>query len=808
MPYYSPMRNQMSGTQIIDRNSQKRGNSKYTREKNKMFGCVCFALCLLVFTVSSSFSQKVTGTVRDPQNAPIVGATVTLTQEGTTISETVSDESGNYLLDANRSSNLVLTARFAGFAVFSLSLPTGFTEPVSITLQPESPRGNVTVSITRTDSRLSETPASVVVLDRRTLNSTAAQTVDDSLRQIAGFTLFRRSSSKTSNPTTQGANLRGVSGSGASRAAVLFDGLSLNDAFGGWTYWSRVPLVAVEQAELLRGGASSLYGSSGLSGAVNLVPIRSDDGEPVFNVRTSAGMQNTFDAGLFTAYTKNGWGFDLAAETFQTGGHIPTGFDERGLADTNANSRHSNEIFTLSKAFGKEISPPGRGDAENFNSGRIFFRGNLFTERRDNGTSLTNNRTYFRQAAAGADYSNGKFGDFQLRAFLETQVYDQTFSAVSADRNTENLSRLQRVPSQSRGANLLWTRPFGDHSIAASFETREVRGFSDETGYFGGVPTSLSGSGGSERTYSVLVQDSWHVSEKLNFSFGGRFDYWSNLDARSTTRTLATNLVNVLNFADRSQNAFSPRVGALYQLTQNVSVYGAFSRSFRAPTLNELYRGFRVGNVVTRANNNLSAEHANTLEGGVNFTGWKRRLNLRGNVFVTEVSDPVVSITLAATPTLITRQRQNVGATRTLGVELDAEFSIRTDLKLSASYLLADSRVTKFPTNPILIGKFLPQIAKHQLNFQINYRPHSRFSLGIQTRLSDAQFEDDLNKLRLRPYFTMDATAAFRAYKNLEIFTAGENIFNSRYDIGLTPNRTVAGPTFVRFGLRFGLGMR
>lgn len=769
-----------------------------------------YAFAFLIF-VSFAHAQTITGTVYDIQNRPIADAVVTLQSRGTISVRAITDQGGEFSVSHGNSTGMSLVVEAKSFAVFTRKLSNDGVRDFSVILQPANVSADVTISITRTETRLNETPASVVVLTRENLDSTAAQTIDDSLRQIAGFTLFRRSSSKTSNPTTQGANLRGVSGSGASRAAVLFDGLSLNDAFGGWTYWSRVPQIAVEQAEVLRGGASSLYGTGGLSGAVNLVPLKNSAEAPILNIRTSAGSQNTVDGSFFAALSRNSWSIDLAGETFQTGGYAPTAEIERGLADTSANSSHNNGIFTIERKFGLKSSPPFKGgeaaaSADGVATGRMFFRGNLFAERRDNGTSLTKNRTYFRQAAAGGDYSNSKLGDFQIRVFLETQGYDQTFSAVAADRNTETLSRLQRVPSQARGANLFWTRPIKTHSIAASFETREVRGFSDEVGYFNGRATARSGSGGTERTYSFLVQDSWSVTKKLNLNFSGRFDGWRNIDARSTTLTLATNAVGVLNFADRAQAAFSPRIGALYQLTPNVAFYGAFSRSFRAPTLNELYRGFRVGNVVTQANANLTAERANTFEGGVSFT--RKRLNIRGNVFVTQVSDPVVGITLSTTPTLITRQRQNVGQTRTRGIELDAEYALSGDLKLSASYLLADSRVTKFPPNPMLVGRFLPQIAKQQLNMQITYRSQSRFSFGVQTRISDAQFEDDLNTLRLRPFFTIDATAAFRVNNKFQIFAAAENLFNARYDIGLTPNRTVAAPVFLRLGLRFDLGKR
>ncbi|MBK9155433.1 MAG: TonB-dependent receptor [Chloracidobacterium sp.] len=748
-----------------------------------------------------------TGVVVDGNGSTVPNAAVTVREESTVISSTTTDAEGRFAIEDLRPGQ-TLSVTAPGFAEYILVVPTPIPQTINIFLEPTGVAADVTVSITRSETRLSETPASVVVLTREDLESTAAQTVDDSLRQIAGFTLFRRSSSRTTNPTAQGANLRGISGSGASRAAVLFDGLSLNDAFGGWTYWSRVPLIAVEQAEVLRGGASSLYGSGGLSGAVNLAPPRSDGDEPIFNFRASAGTQDTYDGSLYSAVGRGGWGFDLATETFQTGGYIPVVEEQRGLADTRANSRHNNLFFSIERSFGRrEKKPPAYAGGSDLLD-RVFARGNLFDERRDNGTSLTYNRTYFRQAAGGADLSNKSIGEFRLRTFFESQVYDQTFAAVSVDRNSETLSRLQRVPSQAAGTNLFWTRPIESHTFAASFEVREVRGFSDEVGYFGGQPASISGSGGSERTFAFFVQDSWAASEKLNLSVGFRVDSWKNFDAHTSTRPLATNISSETRFPDRNETALSPRIAAIYQITPNASIYGSYSRSFRAPTLNELYRGFRVGNVITQANENLLAEAADTFEGGLTVAAFDRRLNVRGNVFFTIVEDPVVSVTLTTTPTLITRRRQNVGKTRTRGIELDAELAIRNDLRLSASYLYADARFIDFPADPDLVGNFLPQVPQQQATFQLAYRPASRFSFGIQARASDAQWEDDLNSLKLRPYFTMDAFAAYRVHKTLELFIAAENVFNSRYDIGLTPIRTVASPAFARIGLRLELGKR
>lgn len=757
-----------------------------------------FHLLLIFLFAVPIFAQNITGIVTDANNAAIQNATVSLSDRN----KTTTDADGKFLLNANGETNLILKVEARNFAVFEKRLSENdLQNELKIVLSPVDLREDVTVSITNTETRLSETPASVVVLSRESLETSAAQTIDDNLRQIAGFNLFRRSSSKTTNPTAQGANFRGLAGSGASRSSVLLDGVSVNDAFGGWTYWTRIPRSSLAQIEVLRGGASSLYGDSALSGAVNLQTEISRE-KPIFRLETSAGTQKTFDLSTFGAFGRKGWNVSASFDAFRTRGYIPIAENERGAADSNANSRYENGFLTIEKRF----------STRKVEDVRIFLRGNYFTERRDNGTRLTNNQTRFRQIVAGADFSVQNVGTFQIRAFLENQTYDQTFSAISNNRNTETLSRIQRVPSENFGANLNWRRAFGNHFVSASAEFRQVRGASDEIGFQNNRASLLTSAGGKEKTFSFAAQDFWRVSERLNLSFGARFDTWENADAISATRTLATNELVIVNFADRNETAFSPRIAAIFRLNSNFSLYGSFARSFRAPTLNELYRAFRVGNVLTQANENLKSERADTFETGLNFTGFARKLNLRGNFFVTKVSRPVVSITLTTTPNLITRQRQNVGETEAKGFEFDGEFAVRRNLRVFVSYLFTDSRFSQAETRPQgsvlnneLIGNFLPQVARNQLTFQTVYRPLDKLTISFQGKLSDAQFEDDLNTLRLNRYAQFDAFVSYK-FRKIEIFSAIENIFDSRYDIGLTPNRTIAAPRFVRVGLRFDLG--
>src|SRR4028118_2104716 len=123
--------------------------------------------------------------------------------------------------------------------IFSLSLSLSVLgawaqepEPAEET-EEETYSDEITVTATRTAQRLGETAASVVVLSSKELAATAAPTVDDALRQVPGFSLFRRSGSRFANPTAQGATLRGLGGSGTSRAPALADGAPPHEPLGG-----------------------------------------------------------------------------------------------------------------------------------------------------------------------------------------------------------------------------------------------------------------------------------------------------------------------------------------------------------------------------------------------------------------------------------------------------------------------------------------------------------------------------------------------------------------------------------------------
>jgi len=620
------------------------------------------------------------------------------------------------------------------FGLVSLLAQEPTQSPV---LSPQS-SDSITVTATRTPSRLTDTPASVVILSRDTLAVSPSPAVDDALRQVPGFTLFRRSGSRIANPTSQGASLRGIGGSGASRALVLDDGIPLNDPFGGWIFWGRVPRASLERIEVLQGGASDIYGSGAMTGVVQFIR-RKDD----LAVDVDGGSQRTASGSLFVPITGGAWSGNVAADLFTTGGYIMVKPEERGAVDRAATSRHAALDGTLRR-------------------GGFFVRGSHYSESRNNGTPLQINDAILRQLAIGYEDAS-----WTVRTDASDNDYHQTFSAIAADRGSERLTVDQRVPSRSVGGSAQWTHAIGRaQAVIVGAEGREVSGADEEP------PNRVSGR---QRTGAIFVEDILDLGSRLNITAALRGDRWRNFDAAR----------NGVDLNSRSDTAWSPRLSVLYHAAGRLALTAAAYRAFRAPTLNELYRSFRVGNVVTLANDSLGPERLSGVEIGA------RSGSFRITLFSMTVTDSIANVTLTTTPALITRQRQNFGSSRSRGAEIDYERALTSGWSASAGFLVADATLSS--------GARTPQVPRNQATMQLSFRSRA----GVQARWSSMQFDDDLNQFPLRGYFVVDAFVAHPISPRLDATLAIENLFDRRVETAATPVVTLGQPRAVRVGLRY-----
>jgi outer membrane receptor protein involved in Fe transport len=623
-----------------------------------------------------------------------------------------------------------------------------------------------------------ESPASVAVLTRAELASHPSPVLDDALRQVPGFALFRRSGSRVANPTAQGVTLRGLGGSGASRVLVLDDGIPLNDPFGGWVYWGRVPRGALDRVEVLRGGASNRYGDGALAGVIQIV--RAAGAERRLDVDASFGTQKTYQGSVIAQAGQDRWIMRVAADGFSTGGYVMVDEASRGRVDSRATSRYLTEEVTLEHAWAGGT--------------RLFARGNIYGEERRNGTPLQRNKSEIKLASLGFERPSAS-GSFGVRAYVSDQFYEQTFSSVAAGRATESLTREQDVPADARGLSATLTRGFGSGALMLGAERTSVSGRTEERAFTATFPTLLT-AGGAQRNLGLFGDVALPVGGGGSLTLGARFDRWRNEDASRVEDGRTTRL------ADRSERALSPRGALLLKLGSRLSLTASAYRAFRAPTLNELYRTFRVGDVVTLADESLEAERVRGEEAGFHFGG--RRFSLRATAFRMSTEDTVANVTLSTTPGLITRQRRNLGSARSRGVEVDAE--LRAGIAVfAAGFLRADAAVRSFDADPSLEGRRLPQAPRNQASASLRLSGGSGRTLAVYARWAGPQFDDDRNAYRLDSMRTVDAFLALPVTESFDVVVAGENLLGDRWEVGRTPILTLGPPRAFRIGIRLRL---
>jgi len=339
--------------------------------------------------------------------------------------------------------------------------------------------------------------------------------------------------------------------------------------------------------------------------------------------------------------------------------------------------------------------------------------------------------------------------------YAQTGRLESAFSRVLPDRSAEFLTAEQDIRSLGAGGSAVWRR---NPRLMAGADWRYV-----------------DAEGSDQNLAGAFVQSVLEAGARVDLLMGARIDLWEN---------------------DRTQTSLNPRAGIHFRATEKVSVRASAYRGFRAPTLNELYRPFRVGNVSTLANPALDEEHLWGAEAGVEIRAGARAV-LRLNGFLNSLRDPVGNVTLSVAPDLIQRQRQNIGRVTVRGAEFDARVRIRERWEITGAYLLSDNEVEE-------TGLRLPQVPLHQGSLGIVYR--GPLLLEALARWASDAYDDDLNTLELAGYGVLDLYASRALSQRASIFVAAENVLDRAYAVGRTPVETFGAPRLVHGGLRFRLG--
>jgi outer membrane receptor protein involved in Fe transport len=637
----------------------------------------------------------------------------------------------------------------------------------------------VTVTASRFPQTDSEVPFSMEAIGGEDLADSPSLTIDDALRSAPDFSLFRRDNSLTANPTSQGVSLRGLGPSGASRSLVLLDGMLLNDPFGGWVPWSLVPRLGLAGAELAPGGGATAWGNSALAGVIQLLTAPSPAGSGAAEFQTDGFGTH---GGEFAAATAAGGGtLELRGDDFASDGFVLVAPESRGPIDVAAASRHQWASATWHGSLDSDVEAT------------FAVRG--FQEWRDNGTPYQQNNSRQNFASAGLNGHAGPDFIWTVAAYVQNQGFSQTFSSVNAARTAETPASDQfAVPTTAAGLaeTSTWLEPLGGKTIFG-FDARDVRGETREDYFFsGGSFAKQRFAGGRQTTGGFFVEQVQTLAAGLSATVGLRADRWEDSEGHLRQSTIATGALSTDElFPNRAGTEWSPSTGLVWEPAPAWQLRIAGQRSYRLPTLNELYRPFQQGSTVTEANPALETEHADTAEIAAT---WKRgpwRFEAQG--FATQLNDAVSNVEIAQGPgtfpyfgTLpaggIGQERLNLDRVRSDGLQIGASW--RPSEAWSADFALLDEEavVTEARVAPSLVGRELPEVPRYAATAGVTLQPVGWLRLRGAVRRTGLEFDDGQNQLPLNAATVADASVTWICSRRLEIFASVDNLANARVE--------------------------
>jgi vitamin B12 transporter len=616
----------------------------------------------------------------------------------------------------------------------------------------------------------------VVEIDRAAIDRNAADRLESVLAEVAGLQQFRRSDSRSANPTSQGISLRGIGGNASSRALLLLDGVPQADPFGGWVAFPAYAPDRLARVRVTRGGGSGFFGPGALAGTVELetaVPGRA------LTASVAGGSRDSLDAQATAALVRGSGTLSLSGAYARGDGFVPVVAANRGPADRPAPYEQAS------------VAARGVIDA----GGATELQVNLlaFTDTRERGTAFTGNRS------EGADASvrlvgRGRWG-WSALAYLQTRGFASEFASVDAARTAATRTLDQyNTPSTGVGARIELAPPLGEGvTLRLGADARGVEGRTQERfSYQAGLPTRLRVAGGENRTLGLFADGSVEAGA-VTLSLGGRVDRWRIAGGFLTERLVTGGAVTDLNFEPREGWQGTGRGGVAWEVVPGATLRTAGYRGWRLPTLNELYRPFRVGADATAPDPGLKPE---------TLTGWEvgatlapaAGLTLAVTGFDNRLRDAIANITAARGPGTyplvgfvsaagVYRVRGNLDAVDSRGVELDAGWRGGA-WRLAGSWSHVDPRVRATGAAAALDGLRPAQTPTDQVSASAGWESRG-FAAAATLRHWSGQWEDDANERRLAPSTTVDAYLSAPLSSRLLVEARAENLADTEVQAGI-----------------------
>ncbi|WDQ98097.1 TonB-dependent receptor [Devosia sp. J2-20] len=632
-----------------------------------------------------------------------------------------------------------------------------------------------------------DTPQAVTVVNQDDIDAAQATSIGDVLDTVPGVTLIGSERVLGESFNIRGIGTAETSGDEA-RIVVNVDGAKkFYEQYRMGSFFSDPELY--KQVEVLRGPASStLYGSGALGGVINFTTKDASD---------FIGYDKTGAARLKTQYSSNG------------NGTLVSGILAQQISDTfevlaAGNWRRADEI-TL--ANGEALSGSDFQSLSGLIKGTAHFG--------DNDEQVLR-LSYQRWNSDAEDQAYAQTGTSAMFGNVDRKVLDQT--AVLAYENADsdnpwvdlkvNLSFSDTTVSQSNSATLLGAigdADYGYRTWQANIEntsefdtgawvhylTYGVQGsFQERTANStrgGGTAGITTHPEGQEKRLGLFVQDEAIYDERLTLIAGVRGDFAFQTPKRTTQGEY-----------DINDFAVSPKLAALYDINDNVSVFGSVAHTQRMPTLDERYQYSTTGRTPGKSPSlNLKKESSNSFEAGFALSGYELvqdgdQASVKITGFYSDLTDMIESSPAVAGNTYY----RNIGEATIYGVEVEGAYeSERLFGRVAYSATVGTDDTTGDALTSIPAHKLAVTVGGREPEFGLEYGVKAVFAAATETGVTPASGSDKSTP----GYMSFDLFSSWKPTSGVlagtEVRASIDNVLNADYRDNQTPDRS-SGRTF------------
>lgn len=606
--------------------------------------------------------------------------------------------------------------------------------------------GKLSVTATKTERKVADVPASINIVTQKDIENSVASNANEILKNVAGVNI-RNSMGLMSTSTTNKLYMRGFGGTDA-RSLVLLDGVPLNDAYGGAVAWTQIPMDSIKRIEVVKGSGSSLYGSNAMGGVINIITKKPQKQQT--NINLSYGSMNTKIGSISTSGKNGKFGYYLSGQFTDSDGYI---------ADLESNQKDNTIKRGVEKA---NANLKFTYDIDDSSDVGVLYN---YMDRKTTGVlDIPGGYNPYKNSMSTAQINYSKF--FENSSDMKVTIYNK-MGENSYDSLSGSVIKYKDAGETSDyGATLQYTLPLGNHIITTGLEGKKSSAEKIDT-YLSNSATITTE--GKQDYYAFFGQDEWFVNEKFILNIGARLDYYKNHGGK-----MYDEVNNVYtDHATKSFNAFSPKIGLVYHLTENTSIRTSIGKAFRAPTVSDLYRDWISYGKVYAGNANLDPETVISYEIGVD-----QKIG-NGNIHITayrsDAEDFIYSIDPLNPLSTNYKEKTNVGEVEIQGIEFEADYAFTDAWKLLANYTYNESKIKKFEANSALEGKYLTYVPKNKASVSIEYMNPNFINIIASGRYVGKRYSDDMNS----------ESSAYESYTLYDLKLSRKITKNSQFEVSV-----------------------